>query len=231
MKNSIVNNIKEFVKSFYGLFIYIFIQVGTSLLFSNMLKNGNYLTVNIIVIGTEILTLFLLMFINRKRLKKDFIDFDKNYKKYISLGFKVWIIGLMIMVVSNTVINSYFINSIASNESIDRSILNYYPLYSTIAMVLIGPFIEELTFRCGFKDHIRNKKLYYILTVGIFAGVHVLNGMASWIELLYFIPYGALAFSLSYIYDKTDNIYTTTIIHTLHNSLVILILISQMMLG
>ena len=225
------NKIKEFIKSFYGLIIYFVIQMGSSLLFTEQIKNGSYLLVNIIIIGTEFLTLFLLIYINRKRLKNDFKDFDHNYKKYLSFGIKVWIIGILGMAISNTIINTYFINTIASNEEADRAILNYYPLYSTIAMIFIGPFIEELAFRCGFKDHIKNKTLYYIITVGIFASVHVLNGMTSLIELLYFIPYGILAFALSYIYDKTDNIYTTTIIHTLHNALTIFILISQMMLG
>lgn len=225
------NNIKEFLKAFSGLFIYFVVQLGSSMLFANITENGSYLTINLVVIGTEIVTLLCLIFINHKRLKRDFCDFDKNWQKYLSLGVKVWLIGLLVMVVSNTIINTYFINEIASNEEANRNVLNYYPLYSTIAMIFIGPFIEELAFRCGFKDHIKNKKLYYFLTVMIFAGVHVLNGISSPIGLLYFIPYGGLAMALSYIYDKTDNIFTTTVIHTLHNGLTILILIGQMMLG
>src|SRR5574344_1261989 len=139
MKNEILENIIEFIKSFYVLIIYFAIQIGASLLFSKQLQSGNYLVINVIVIGAEFLTLFLLILLNRKRLKNDFKNFDNNYKKYLTFGIKVWIIGLFAMVIANTVINLYFINSIASNEEIDRSVLNIYPLYSTIAMLFIGP--------------------------------------------------------------------------------------------
>jgi membrane protease YdiL (CAAX protease family) len=229
--NKIINGFKDVIKGSYGLFIYLFIQIGTGLVFANQLKSGSYNLVNVILIGSEILTAVLLIILNWKRLKKDFIDFDHNYKKYLAIGFKAWIIGIMVMIISNAIINGYIFSDVANNEAIDRAVINYYPLYSVIAMIFIGPFIEELTFRCGYKDHIKNKKLYYILTVLIFAGAHVINGITTPLELLYLIPYGALAVAFSYTLDKTDNIFTTTIIHTFHNTLSILILIAGMMFG
>ena len=76
-----------------------------------------------------------------------------------------------------------------------------------------------------------SKKLYYFLTVLIFAGAHVINGITTPLELLYFIPYGALAVAFSYTLDKTDNIFTTTLIHTMHNTISILILVAGMIMG
>ena len=229
--NKIINGFKDIVKGSYGLFIYLFIQIGTGFVFANQLKNGSYTLINIILIGSELITVGLLILINWKRLKDDFVDFDKNYKQYLKIGIKAWIIGLIVMMVSNTIINGFIFSDVANNEAINRAVINYYPLYSVIAMIFVGPFIEELTFRCGFKDHIKNKKLYYFLTVFIFAGAHVINGITTQLALLYFIPYGALAVAFSYTLDKTDNIFTTTIIHTLHNTISILILVAGMMFG
>jgi membrane protease YdiL (CAAX protease family) len=224
--NKVVKEIKEVFKGSYGLFIYLLIQLGGGLLFRNYINSNNYYLVNFIIISIEIITLILLMLLNKDRIKKDFIDFDKNYKKYLEIGFIAWLIGLIIMIVSNGLINGFILKDIAVNEAIDRSVLNTYPLYSIIAMILFGPFIEELTFRCGYKDNITNKALYYIVTILLFSGFHVLNGITNPLALLYFIPYGALAFAFSYTFDKTDNIFTTTIIHTLHNTISILILIT-----
>ena len=61
--------------------------------------------------------------------------------------------------------------------------------------------------------------------------MHVINGITTPLALLYFIPYGALAFAFSYTLDKTNNIFTTTIIHTLHNTISILILTISILLG
>ena len=229
--NKVLNGFIDLIKGSYGLFIYLFIQIGTGFVFANQLKTGSYTLINIILIGSELLTVALLVLINWKRLKKDFIDFDKNYKSYLKIGIKAWVIGILVMIISNTIINGFIFNDVANNEAIDRAVINYYPLYSVIAMIFIGPFIEELTFRCGYKDHIKNKKLYYILTVLIFAGAHVINGITTPLELLYFIPYGALAVAFSYTLDKTDNIFTTTLIHTMHNTISILILVAGMLMG
>ena len=219
------------LKGSYGFFILIGIQLLTGILFRNILTSNNYLLINIILISSEILTTVLLVLLNKKRLKHDFKDFDINYKKYLKFGFYIWFIGLIIMILSNALINTFFLKDIATNEAIDRSILNYYPIYSVIAMILVGPFNEELAFRCGYKDSIKNKYLYYIITVLLFTSMHVINGITTPLALLYFIPYGALAFAFSYTLDKTNNIFTTTIIHTLHNTISILILTISILLG
>ena len=41
---------KDVIKGSYGLFIYLFIQIGTGLVFANQLKGGSYTFINIILI-------------------------------------------------------------------------------------------------------------------------------------------------------------------------------------
>src|SRR5574344_1548117 len=209
-----MNKVLNYFKSYIGFIVYFSIQIGLGMIFNNILAGSNVILKGTILCSIDIISLIVLVLMNKKRLKKDFKDFDVNYKKYLKIGIKAWIIGLVIMCVSNIIINLLFTNGIAANESTDRYILSEYPLFSIIGMIICGPFIEELAFRVGFKDHVNNKWSYYISSILLFAGAHVLNGITTPIELLYFIPYGALAWSFAYTLDKTNNIYTTTIIHT-----------------
>ena len=228
--NKILNNIVNIGKSFFGLVIYF----AVSIIFVYIIKsipNLTPFTYSILLIISEIVTAGLLIIVYRKKLKKDFIDFDKNYKKYLSFGFKIWLIGIIVMIVSNTIIYNLITNNIAYNQELNIMAIQRYPLYSVIAIIMIGPFVEEIVYRLSFKEALKSKTLYYILTVFIFASMHVLNGITSPLELLYYIPYGALAIAFSYILDKTDNIFTTTIIHTFHNALSIVLIIIAGFLG
>ena len=221
--NNVMNKLISLGKSFYGLVIYF----SVAFIFSYIIKNFvdvNSFSYIVLITTSEITTLLLLIIVFRKRLRKDFIDFDKNYKKYLSLGFKIWVIGITIMIISNVIINLLVVNNIASNQAANMSIINKLPLYSTITMVITGPFIEEIVFRLSFKNALTSKILYYVLSVFIFTSLHVFNGMSTPLELLYFIPYGSLAVTFSYILDKTDNIFTSTVIHTLHNALAIVLI-------
>ena len=135
------------------------------------------------------------------------------------------------MVLSNNIINKYIISSAPYNQQINEQVIFKFPLYTITGMMLFGPFIEELVFRLPFKEKIKSKYLFYIITILLFAGVHVLNGISSLKELVFFIPYGALATSFAYILDKTNNIFSTIIIHTLHNTFSIIVILLVSMLG
>ncbi len=224
----IINNTLSFFKSFKGLIIYIIINITFAYLLQSIDKtNIKQYTLTLCLAEITLLSVLILVF--RKRIFKDFKDFDKNYKQYLSYGFKVWIIGLMVMALSNNIIYRFI--DVAYNQQVNELIISKLPLYSIIAIVICGPFTEEIVFRLSFKEHIKNKYLYFLLTVLIFAGVHVFNGLTSPIELLYFIPYGSLAFAFSLILYKTDNIFTTVLIHTFHNSLAIVLLTLASILG
>lgn len=218
-----MNKLINLGKSFYGFIIYIAIAYIFSFIIKNINISNNTLYVTLLILS-EITTLALLLFVFRKKIKKDFKDFDKNYKKYLALGFKIWLIGLIVMIISNSIIHYLITNSIPYNQELNIIAIKKLPLYSVISAVMVGPLIEEITFRLSFKENLTNKKLYYILSVALFAGIHTINGITSPLELLYFIPYGSLALAFSYILDKTDNVFTTTVIHSLHNALSIILI-------
>ena len=221
--NSLINKLTTLGKSFYGLIIYFSVSYIFNFVVQFLPKNDLFFN-SLYLIGYDLITLIILIIVFRKRLKKDFIDFDNNYRKYLKLGFKVWLLGIIVMVVSNNIIYNYVTNSIASNQATNMAVINKYPFYSVISMIIIGPFVEEIVFRLSFKNALKNKKLYYLLSVLIFTSLHVFNGISSPLDLLFFIPYGSLAIAFSYILDKTDNIFTTTVIHTFHNALTIILI-------
>jgi membrane protease YdiL (CAAX protease family) len=227
--NNILNKTIEFLKSFTGLIIYLSIEILFAFILNKQdIKSNLTLYVTTLCLS-EIVLLLVLIFIFRKRIKKDFIDFDKNYKKYLSFGFKVWLIGLIIMTISNNIIYKFI--DTAYNQQVNELVISKLPIYAVVGMIICGPFVEEITFRLSFKEHIKNKYIFIILTTIIFAGVHVLNGFNSPIQLLYFIPYGALSLAFAIILQKTNNIFTTVIIHTFHNSMAIVLLAIASIVG
>ncbi len=227
--NNTLEKILNFFKSFTGIIIYIVINIIFAAILNGISITNNKTTYILVLCLSEIVLLAALIIVFRKRIKKDFIDFDKNYKKYLSYGFKVWFIGLVFMVISNNIIYNFI--DVAYNQQANETIISNFPIYSIISIIICGPFIEEITFRLSFKEYIKNKYVFCIITTIIFAGIHVFNGLTSPMELLLFLPYGALALAFSIILSKTDNIFTTVIIHTFHNSLAVMLIALTNIIG
>ena len=222
--------ILEFGKGLLGIFLFFAIQIGFQIVFYDILVQKNFLVNNILLLIMEFVLMSILILMNRKKLKNDYADFNENHKKYLKYGFKLWFIGLIIMMISNVIIAG-MTKGLASNEEANRQLMLQYPIYIVISTMMLAPFNEELTFRGNFKDAFKNKKVFILFTAFVFASVHVLNGITSPLELLYYIPYGALSIAFGKIYMETDNIYTTMVIHSVHNSLSIILLVIAYLAG
>ncbi len=222
--------ILEFGKGLLGIFLFFAIQIGFQIVFYDIFVQKNFLVNNILLLIMEFALMSILILMNRKKLKNDYADFNENHKKYLKYGFKLWFIGLIIMMISNVIIAG-MTKGLASNEEANRQLMLQYPIYMVISTMMLAPFNEELTFRGNFKDAFKNKKVFILFTAFVFASVHVLNGITSPLELLYYIPYGALSIAFGKIYMETDNIYTTMVIHSVHNSLSIILLVIAYLAG
>ncbi len=185
----------------------------------------------ILSIIIEILTLAVILLLFNKRIKENYIDLKKNHKKYFSKYFKFYLIGLAIMYISNAILIFVFNGGLAGNEESIRSILLVHPIYVYISAVLIAPSVEELVFRGAIKNIIPNSILYILCSGLIFGGMHLVGNVTSIIDLLYIIPYSALGIAFAYIYTKTDNIFVTMMLHTMHNGILISIQIAVMLFG
>jgi len=173
------------------------------------------------VLLLEIMLLCSILLIYNKSLKKDWKDLKKKHKKYFKDCFKYWIIGLIVMCVSNLALSLFNADALPTNEETIRSVFSVAPLYMFISAVFIAPLSEELVFRKAFRDMISSKWLYVILSGLVFGALHVFLSLESLFEIWYIIPYSSLGIAFAYMYAKTNNIFVNVGFHLLHNGILI----------
>lgn len=232
---------KEKIKYFvFGILVFLLyfkiLPYGLSFILSIYFKNSSKLMNNIVLSLAEIIIFLVLFLIFRKKIIHDLKNFKTDYKKDLDIGFKYYFVGFLIMIASNLLLNAIF-GGMATNEEVNRQYLKMYPVYSVVAMVFVGPLIEEIVFRLGFRKSF-DKWLPYALFSGLFFGaLHVYTAYESmtfieilknWNQLLYIIPYGALGFSFAKAFYETDNIWTTMTIHVLHNAFTVFLVFTTL---
>ena len=169
----------------------------------------------------------IFFFIYKDDLRKEFKKFREDPWEKINIGLGYWAIGIIIMIVSNLVINR-IVGGGASNEEAVQSMIKSLPLVMLINAGFIAPFSEEMVFRKAFRDVLKKRWLFAICSGFIFGLLHCLGGPL--IEYLYIIPYGILGFSFALAYDKTDTVFTPLFLHTFHNTALILVSILKNLL-
>lgn len=219
MKNKLLNILKS-------IGIIILMLTFTSIFFSILNINPTtltdkqyilYLTIsNILLIG-----IFILIY--RKTLIKDFKSYIKNISKNIEQSIKYWLIGFIIMIVSNLIVTFILNKGIAGNEEEVRALLDSFPIFMIFNTVIYAPLTEELAFRKSIKDAINNKWIYVLTSGLVFGMLHIISYITTPIDLVYLIPYSALGISFALLYHKTDNIFSTITMHAIHNLLAVII--------
>ena len=230
---------KKLGKAFLIILLYLIIVPQiislTILPFLKNLDNSKVLT--IVNLSVYIIDVIIIFIIYRKSIFKEWHKFFKNFKNYTKIAIKNWGKGFLLMILFNIIIIS-LVGSLASNETQNREILNQYPIFSIIAMVFLGPILEEVAFRKGFKEAFKKKELFLIFTAILFGAVHVINELdySSWQallssskELLFILPYATLGYFFGKAYYETDCIFTSIMAHMFHNGLsVALILLASL---
>ena len=201
---------------YYNIFLLLFDAIGINVMDMNP-------TINIITfLGLDIQLILILWFIYRKDLKKEFIVFKNDFKYFVKTYIKYWYIGLILMSITNMLINLITKNPIAGNEEVVRSMLEKFPIYGIFSACISAPFVEEIVFRKTFKDVITNKYALMITCGLAFGLIHVMGTYESILDLLYIIPYGVFGYIFAFMYYKTQTIFVPMFMHFLHNSLLII---------
>ena len=167
----------------------------------------------------NIILLFILFLIYRKDLIRDWDKFRANVFDNLDEGIKYWFLGLVGMVASNLIINFVFKGGQAGNEQAVQDYIKYLPWLMLINVGFLGPMVEELVFRKTFKDAIKNKWLFIIISGLIFGGMHVVGSYNTITDLLFIIPYSCLGFAFAAAYYNTDTIFTSITLHMIHNTI------------
>ena len=230
--NSKTDKLSSIIKFIILFLLFVCWDYTFSEIFSSFLSNAS-LTIKIIFsFIVNLLFLILIIAVYFKTLKRDFKLFFKNFFNNIEISIKYWLIGFIIMIVSNLIIVIITNGAIASNEEEVRTLIDISPLYMLFSVSIYAPFTEELLFRKGFRDFINNKWLYIIISGCVFGGLHVLPTIiGSWAvtktiifsELLFLVPYCSLGIAFAYTYYKTNNIFSTICMHSMHNTLAIVL--------
>lgn len=170
----------------------------------------------------DLLLLMIIIFIYLKTIVKDYNNFKSNIKYYIDNYFKYFFLNLGLMMLSNIIIiNITSINN-STNQEYITNLLGKYPLYTIVATILIAPITEELMFRLNIRKIFKSDKLFIIMSGLIFGALH-LTVATSFKELLFIIPYSIPGIIFAYTLTKSKNIFVPISLHTMHNTLMILL--------
>ena len=214
-----VKKIIKYSAIFLSYFLY---ELLISFIFNKFnidVKNMDYLTKNIVYFIIDIVYILFLFLIYKKDLKEDF----KNGNFKVDENIAIYMIGLIIMVISNSIIMKITNKELSNNEQIVRTMIDFFPVYMSFSSVIYAPFVEELIFRKTIRKMIDNKYIYIITSGVLFGLIHVISSNTDSNELLMGIPYILMGIDFAYIYVRTNNIYTTMIIHALHNLIMLIV--------
>ena len=223
MKNKIINKILMILKS---ITIILLLLLSSSILFSILGINPNNIsdkTYTLYLALSELLLMIILFIIYRKTIIEDLKKFKKDINGNLELAFRYWTIGFSIMLISNLFISLILGKTISGNEEIVRNYIDSSPLLMAISTVIFAPINEELTFRKSLRDALKNKWVYALTSGIIFGGLHVISYINVPSDLIYLLPYSSLGISFALLYYKTNNIFSSISMHTMHNLLSIII--------
>ena len=117
-----------------------------------------------------------------------------------------------------------------ANESTINSIVPLYPFLSILILGIVGPLVEEMTYRLGLFSFFKriNTILAYALTMVIFALIHFdFNSFTSGTyinELINLPSYLAAAFVLTFLYDKFG-FASSSVCHITNNCISVIVTI------
>lgn len=200
----------------YNILIYV-----PFFIFKIDLENIPSILFDIYSICAYIILFISLLYIYKEDFKIYYNDFKINGKKYLKLGFNYWIIGVIIMIVSNIIIGALTPIAIPENEQAIREAIKLSPFFIVFSSVINAPFIEEVLFRKTLFDIFKNKNLFIITSGLIFGAFHIIGIGTTIYSWLYVIPYAALGSTFAYIYTKTNNLLTPICMHAFHNFITI----------
>lgn len=198
--------------------------------------NLNNLSQNIKIIYSFVCDLgylIIVFMVYSKRNINSLKDYYKNFKKYFRISILYYVIGLIIMYISNNIISLYFTEAVANNDIAVKDLINKYPIYMLFSTLIYAPIVEETIFRRSIKDIILSfennkitKYIYIVISGLLFALMHIIGMVNSNLDYLYIIPYLSIGIAFAAIYYKTDNLFTTITLHALHNLMAVIIYFS-----
>jgi len=219
------DKIKKIVKNiliFLSYFMYHYIFIAILLMFNINYEDFNIFQRLIFIFVSDIIYVMTIFYLLKDEIIKDLKDFKKKYKYYLSKYFVIYAFGVILMGISNKILYYITRQELSGNETSIRNLLDKYPFYMVFSAVLFAPIVEEIIFRKTVRN-VFNKKYLYILMSGLIFGILHISDYSNFNEILLGIPYIIMGIDFAYIYYKSNNIFTTISLHSIHNLLLVLI--------
>jgi len=232
MKEKIIN-LSKLLGSFF-LFLYSsYIVKFIFNLFNVDISTFGILGKTLLNLGLSIFLTIVIILIYFKDVKKDFLEFKRNWKSKMLFALKIFAIFMVIKIfasyISVILSNIFNIKEITSeNQSTITNLLGQYPILMIFSAVGLAPIYEEILFRLGFKKCLKNKWLFIIISGTLFGLIHIFpTDLNLGVALIQSIVYVVMGISLAYYYQKYNNIFYSILIHFYNNLLsIIFILLS-----
>ena len=226
------NRFSLFILGFCGLSIislfYSILDIYRNIIFNifeiNLLPNlvnfvNNYSgIVNYTIYATAFVLIILIL--DKTYFEQTFIAFkDKEtYKNGIGYGIVLILASMLVGLITNMFIET----SVNVNQNAVNNMILSNPIMSFITVVIMGPIVEEFTYRYGLFGILKakNKVLAYIVTILLFAFIHfefTSDPKLLFNEFLNLPSYLVSASVLCIAYDKSDNLAVPIIAHIFNN--------------
>ncbi len=187
------------------------------------------------MIGTCLSTLVFLVIVF-DRTKEVANDFAMRLQKKKLLAILIF---FAIYFVANIVLNAliYFFHDVVfnlsgeigsnQNQSSLESTIKTAPLVAFLAIVVLGPLMEEIAFRYALIGSFKSKRVGVLVSVIVFASMHLLAsiGTGTLLNDLWTLPsYLLMGTILALIYVRTDNLFYSYLFHMINNFLAFIII-------
>ncbi|HIU40089.1 MAG TPA: CPBP family intramembrane metalloprotease [Candidatus Aphodocola excrementigallinarum] len=161
----------------------------------------------------------LVLILNFKELKKDFIIFIKNIKVYFPFIIKRYLIMLGVMIIVALPIVYLNNGATSSNQTLINDMFVKIPFLTFLLSVIYAPIVEESIFRLSIKKFFNNKIAFVLVSGILFGTLHMIDKFTSFYDLLYIFQYSALGICLALAYYDSKNIFVSMSMHFIQNFL------------
>ena len=217
------NELKYIIKGISVIFLYFFVSLFKDIPFILMHINIANLPNHISImynLAVEILMITVIFTIFDKEIKDAFNDIKKKHYTYFKDNLKYYIIGLIVMMASNMLINILG-GETSTNETTIRNEFTIFPLYIFISAVVLAPLLEESVFRLAFRAIFKNDFLYITVSSLVFGSLHLIGTPINELLPLYLLSYCSCGIAFAYMLKKTNNIFVSMGFHFMHNGLIL----------
>ena len=173
----------------------------------------------------ELVILFVAVWAFKDRYKRDFKYLKDNFGDYVKKSFKYWLIMLAFVFVAGFIQVMLGVDS----ESTNQATLKTLPFWYLIPSVIIyAPIVEETLFRGVFRRFIKNDIAFIIISGVAFGLLHTfLSEDGLYNIIVHSLNYVTMGAVLAYVYAKTNNIYTSMMVHVIQNTFAIIFIIIE----